>query len=89
MLVAFENEGDYKRGDEALNAMPAGDTPGKRSSCEIPGRVAWQSAFGYSGSQPSRYWDGARVGNRAYAWSASVVSCTTPAPWRSAASSTV
>jgi hypothetical protein len=32
VLVFFENEHDYKRGDEALNAMPAGDTPGKRSS---------------------------------------------------------
>jgi hypothetical protein len=32
VVVFFENEDDYKRGDEALNAMPAGDTPGKRSS---------------------------------------------------------
>jgi hypothetical protein len=32
VLLFFEDEDDYKRGDEALNAMPAGDTPGKRSS---------------------------------------------------------
>ena len=32
VIVFFENEDDYKRGDEALNAMPAGDTPGKRTS---------------------------------------------------------
>ena len=32
VLVFFENEDDYRRGDEALNAMPTGDTPGKRSS---------------------------------------------------------
>jgi hypothetical protein len=32
VLLFFENEDDYKRGDEALNAMPRGDTPGKRSS---------------------------------------------------------
>ena len=32
VILFFENEDDYKRGDEALNAMPAGDTPGNRSS---------------------------------------------------------
>jgi hypothetical protein len=32
VLLFFENEDDYKRGDEALNAMPRGDTPGKRTS---------------------------------------------------------
>lgn len=31
-IVLFENEDDYRRGDEALNAMPAGDTPGRRAS---------------------------------------------------------
>ena len=31
-LVFFDNEEDYKRGDAALNAMPAGDTPGTRTS---------------------------------------------------------
>ena len=31
-IVFFENEDDYRRGDEILNAMPAGDTPGRRSS---------------------------------------------------------
>ena len=31
-IVFFENEDDYKRGDEMLSAMPAGDTPGRRAS---------------------------------------------------------
>ena len=31
-IVFFESEDDYKRGDETLNAMPAGDTPGRRTS---------------------------------------------------------
>jgi hypothetical protein len=31
-IVFFENEDDYKRGDEALSAMPAGETPGRRTS---------------------------------------------------------
>ena len=31
-IVFFENEDDYRRGDEILSAMPAGDTPGTRSS---------------------------------------------------------
>ena len=32
VILFFENEDDYRRGDEVLNAMPAGDTPGQRSS---------------------------------------------------------
>jgi hypothetical protein len=32
VIVFFENEDDYRRGDETLNAMPAGDTPGQRTS---------------------------------------------------------
>jgi hypothetical protein len=32
VILFFENEDDYKRGDEILSAMPAGDTPGKRAS---------------------------------------------------------
>ena len=32
VILFFDNEDDYRRGDEALNAMPAGDTPGKRTS---------------------------------------------------------
>ena len=32
VILFFENEDDYRRGDEALNAMPAGDTPGRRTS---------------------------------------------------------
>jgi hypothetical protein len=32
VILFFENEDDYRRGDEALNAMPAGETPGKRTS---------------------------------------------------------
>ena len=32
VIVFFENEEDYRRGDEALSAIPAGDTPGQRTS---------------------------------------------------------
>jgi hypothetical protein len=32
VIVFFETEDDYKRGDEMLSAMPAGDTPGRRTS---------------------------------------------------------
>jgi hypothetical protein len=32
VVLFFESENDYRRGDEMLNAMPAGDTPGQRSS---------------------------------------------------------
>jgi hypothetical protein len=32
VMLFFDSEDDYRRGDEALNAMPAGDTPGQRTS---------------------------------------------------------
>jgi hypothetical protein len=32
VIIFFETEDDYRRGDEVLNAMPAGDTPGRRAS---------------------------------------------------------
>ena len=32
VILFFDNEDDYKRGDEVLNAMPTGDTPGRRTS---------------------------------------------------------
>jgi hypothetical protein len=32
VILFFETEDDYRRGDETLNAMPAGDTPGQRAS---------------------------------------------------------
>jgi hypothetical protein len=32
VVVFFDNEDDYRRGDETLSAMPAGDTPGQRTS---------------------------------------------------------
>lgn len=32
VILFFDSEDDYRRGDEALNAMPAGDTPGQRAS---------------------------------------------------------
>jgi hypothetical protein len=32
VILFFETEDDYKTGDEMLNAMPAGDTPGRRAS---------------------------------------------------------
>jgi hypothetical protein len=31
-LVFFETEDDYRRGDAFLDAMPSGDTPGRRAS---------------------------------------------------------
>jgi hypothetical protein len=31
VVLFFESEDDYKRGDAALNAMDAGDTPGRRA----------------------------------------------------------
>ncbi|HZR96441.1 MAG TPA: hypothetical protein VFA56_12155 [Gaiellaceae bacterium] len=32
VILFFENEDDYRKGDEVLNAMPAAETPGRRSS---------------------------------------------------------
>jgi hypothetical protein len=32
VVLIFDNEDDYRKGDEILNAMPAGDTPGQRTS---------------------------------------------------------
>ena len=32
VVLFFENEDDYRRGDETLSAMPASDTPGQRTS---------------------------------------------------------
>ena len=32
VIVFFESEADYQRGDEILSAMPAGDTPGQRTA---------------------------------------------------------
>ena len=31
VIVFFDSEEDYQRGDEVLSAMPAGDTPGQRT----------------------------------------------------------
>jgi hypothetical protein len=32
VVLFFDNEDDYRRGDAALNAMPTEDTPGSRAS---------------------------------------------------------
>lgn len=32
VILFFDSEDDYRRGDAALNAMPAADTPGQRTS---------------------------------------------------------
>jgi hypothetical protein len=32
VILFFDNEDDYRRGDAALNAMDTGDTPGRRTS---------------------------------------------------------
>jgi hypothetical protein len=34
VIVFFDNDEDYARGDAALNAMPAGDTPGTRTAVQ-------------------------------------------------------
>ena len=42
VILFFDSEDDYRRGDEALNAMPAGDTPGQRTSVkkyEVASRI--------------------------------------------------
>jgi hypothetical protein len=31
-IVIFDNDDDYRKGDEILDAMPASDTPGQRTS---------------------------------------------------------
>ena len=31
VILFFDSEEDYRQGDETLNAMPAGDTPGQRT----------------------------------------------------------
>lgn len=32
VVIVFDNEDDYRKGDEILSSMPAGDTPGQRTS---------------------------------------------------------
>jgi hypothetical protein len=32
VILFFESEDDYRQGDETLNAMGSGDTPGRRTS---------------------------------------------------------
>jgi hypothetical protein len=32
VVIVFDNEADYNKGDEILSSMPAGDTPGQRTS---------------------------------------------------------
>ena len=32
VILFFDNEDDYRRGDEVLSAMPSDDTPGTRTS---------------------------------------------------------
>jgi hypothetical protein len=41
VVVFFDNEDDYRRGDEILSAMPADEVPGRRASVtkyEVVGR---------------------------------------------------
>ena len=33
-IVFFDNEDDYKKGDEFLGSMPSSDTPGQRTSVQ-------------------------------------------------------
>jgi hypothetical protein len=44
VILFFDSEEDYRRGDEALNAMPADETPGQRTSV-----TKYQVAFRMSG----------------------------------------
>ena len=42
VILFFETEDDYRRGDEVLSAMPADDTPGRRTSVtryDVPTRM--------------------------------------------------
>ena len=42
-IVIFDNEADYQKGHEILDAMPASDTPGQRTSVkkyDIPMRMS-------------------------------------------------
>jgi hypothetical protein len=32
VIILFDTEDDYAQGDQTLNAMPGGDTPGRRAS---------------------------------------------------------
>jgi hypothetical protein len=34
VIIFFDNEEDYAQGDAMLDAMPAGDTPGRRASVD-------------------------------------------------------
>lgn len=34
VILFFDSEEDYRRGDETLSAMPAGETPGRRTSVQ-------------------------------------------------------
>ena len=43
VLLFFDTEDDYRAGDEVLNAMPTGDTPGQRASVaryDVAARIA-------------------------------------------------
>ena len=44
VILFFDSEDDYRRGHEALDAMPADETPGQRSSV-----TKYQVAFRMSG----------------------------------------
>jgi hypothetical protein len=44
VILFFENEDDYRQGDETLNAMPTTDTPGQRTSV-----TKYQVAFRMAG----------------------------------------
>ena len=44
VILFFETDDDYRRGDEALSAMPSGETPGQRTSV-----TKYQVAFRMSG----------------------------------------
>ena len=42
VVIFFDSDDDYARGDEVLNAMPGEDTPGRRTGVE-PSTRSWRA----------------------------------------------
>src|SRR5215210_3580047 len=54
VIVFFDTEDDYRRGDEVLSAMRAGDTPGQRASVSrYDVAVPWFSEVILGGCEPA------------------------------------
>jgi hypothetical protein len=75
VIVFFDNEDDYRKGDEVLNATPTGDTPGTRptSSPGLATHAAAESAaatlpHGLGLADPAAYRALAHAPRRMLAW---------------------